>query len=87
MDTWENETAGASSPYELFSHASFQALVDAGEAAVPFLIGQLREKPSFLVEALHRIKGTDHPVDPNNRGNLIGIVKDWLEWDTRRHAV
>ena len=50
-----------------------------GEAAVPFLLNELRLRPGHWFWALKQITG-ENPMRPEHAGNLRRMTEDWLTW-------
>jgi CheY-like chemotaxis protein len=76
---WRMETRYLSSITESVIHPSYQAIVGMGQAAIPFIIASLRDKPDWWFWALKAITGDD-PVPAVARGNLQAMTDAWLEW-------
>jgi hypothetical protein len=76
---WLAEVGFSSSSTELRSHPAFREIVGMGEAVVPLMLRDLKERPRLWVWALPQITGTD-PVAPADRGNSAKMTAAWLRW-------
>lgn len=76
---WMNETGHLSSYTAIISHAAFREIVSMGEAAVPLMLRDLKERPRLWVWALPEITGTD-PVSPDDAGKVAKMTAAWLQW-------
>lgn len=76
---WKEEGLYLSSLSEMFTLESYQEIVKLGQAAIPFILRELNQQPSFLIKALKDITGVN-PVSDANQGNVKATVNDWLAW-------
>ncbi len=79
---WHLERGITSSSVEMVNCASYRAIVDFGEAALPLIFDRLKregDKPDHWFEALVRITGTD-PTRPEDQGDLRAMARNWLMW-------
>ena len=79
VSEWKRGTAFVSSVSEIVGHPGFRRIVASGPGAVPYLLKELKEEPSYLVMALSEITGVN-PVPPGVRGKITEMVKAWLAW-------
>jgi hypothetical protein len=63
----------------MFENSNYQAIIKMGWDAVPYIIEQLREKPSHLFMALRSITGAT-PVKSEHVGRLYEMAADWIDW-------
>lgn len=64
LNKWEKETRFSSSAYDIIENQYFKKIISMKEIAVPFIVEELKIKPSLLVWALNFIfdsKITDNP--------------------------
>lgn len=54
-------------------------IVEMGQAAVPFIIEEIRKSPDLLVGILSTITKIDI-VRGEDRGDLSAISAAWIEW-------
>jgi hypothetical protein len=60
-------------------------IIGMGQPALPFILNELKERPSYLFPALRAITGID-PVPPEYRGRLDLMANAWIEWG-RQHDI
>jgi hypothetical protein len=77
--TWTTETGHLSSTTKIVNHPAFREIVGMGEAVLPLMFRDLRERPQFWVWALPEITGAD-PVPAADRGNIARMTAAWLDW-------
>ena len=65
LKAWEQKTMFSSSIATIVNDSDFQAIVNMGLIAVPFIKEELERKPSVLVWALNYIYGTKISDKPN----------------------
>jgi hypothetical protein len=76
---WKQETRFCSSRNQMVNHPAYQEIIRLGNAAVPFLIEDLRAEPHYWFPALQAITGDD-PVAPEDRGSVRKMAAAWLDW-------
>ena len=54
---WRADTLVLSDPSKIMGHPAMREIIALGEDVVPFILRDLREKPSLLVWALSEISG------------------------------
>jgi hypothetical protein len=77
---WQNETRFLSSISAKIKNNYCQKIIKMGLKALPFIIEQLREEPSLIVEALETITGTSPEIPESHWGNILEISNAWIEW-------
>jgi hypothetical protein len=80
---WLAEAGFSSSSTMLRDHPAFQEIMTLGEAVVPFMLRDLRQRPRLWVWALPQITGAD-PVSPSDRGDISKMSDAWLRWGRER---
>src|SRR5438067_1756709 len=81
---WLAAVGYSSSSTALRSDPAFQEIISLGEAVVPLMLQDLKERPRHWVWALPRITGVD-PVPAADRGNIGKMTEAWLRWG-REHG-
>ncbi len=81
---WRRETLNISSTSRMAMHPAYQRVIGMGSVAVPLILRELQERPSWWFWALRAITGTD-PVPRSSRGSLGAMVAAWLAWG-REHG-
>lgn len=79
LRSWRQEAFGYSVLQRLYAKDSYQALIALGERIVPWLLRELQERPFHWTYALSQITGAQ-PVQPENKGHLAAMTRDWLQW-------
>jgi hypothetical protein len=79
VSEWKRETSFVSSVSEIIGHPAFRRIVAWGPSSVPFILQELRKRPSFLIIALGEITGED-PVAASATGKVTEMSKSWLAW-------
>ncbi len=79
VDQWLGDTSLSSSLTEMVSHKAYLAIIGMGPPAVPLLLRELEERPTFWFAALEAIIG-ENPVPPEAQGDLQAMTEAWLEW-------
>jgi hypothetical protein len=85
---WKSERGAASSITEMATLESYQKIVGMGEAALPFIIKQLRDEgddPDQWFWALRAIAKTD-PVKDEDLGDYAKMAQAWIEWAERENV-
>jgi hypothetical protein len=83
---WERETLFLSSTTDIVLHPAYQRIIGLGPAAVPLILGRMRERPGHWFWALRAITGED-PVQPEERGDLAKMARRWLDWGAARGLI
>jgi len=76
---WYINTQFTSSATEMANNQYYQAIINIGSPAIPFILNDLEKEPDHWFWALKEITGQD-PVKPDNMGNILGMTEDWLCW-------
>jgi hypothetical protein len=76
---WKRDTLNESSTENMARHPAYRKIVAMGEAAVPLLLEEMRERPDYWFAALREITQTD-PVPSEARGDLDRMTQAWLDW-------
>jgi len=77
---WAQDTYNT---YPEVEHPAFRGIVTMGEIAVPLILEELKEKPSWLYFALEEITG-ENPVEETGEDSLEDISSRWLWWGEQR---
>lgn len=78
---WEAETEFMSRQSQAVIHPAYQRIIGIGPAAIPLLLGRLRDNPDNWFWALVAITGED---PGENSTTLIEAREAWLEWGRGR---
>ena len=64
---------------QMIRHPAYQAIIDIGTDAVPWLLERLAQRPDHWFHALNQITNAQ-PVQPEHRGNIKAMARDWIAW-------
>ena len=73
---------------EMIRHPAYQAIIDIGPQAVPWLLERLAQRPDHWFYALNQITNAK-PVQKQHQGNIKAMAEDWIKWgkqNDRRNA-
>jgi hypothetical protein len=81
---WRTDTLVLSDPGKITGHPSMRAIIAMGEDVVPFILRDLRDKPSLLVWALPEIT-SENLAPPRVEGGFVkwsvdAQIEAWLRW-------
>lgn len=76
---WKRETGHLSSLSHRMRHPAFRQIVSMGVIVVPWILSDLKIKPTWWFAALEEITGAN-PVPANEMGFLPQMTQAWLEW-------
>lgn len=76
---WREGTEFLSSPGEIASHPAYQLIIGLGEAAVPLILEELRDRGGDWYIALRRITGAS-PVPEGAARSSEAVRQHWLDW-------
>ena len=74
---WRRETRYVSSVTKMALHPAYQRIIGLGQAALPYILCELRDNGRHWLWALHAITGSD-PA-PENAG-FQAARQAWLDW-------
>ncbi len=60
-------------------HHAYQAIIDIGPDAVPWLLQRLAQRPDHWFHALSQITHAQ-PVQPQHLGVINDMAQDWIAW-------
>ena len=80
---WLSAIAPLSSIRRKLNHPLYGEIVAMGEPAIPFILGDIKRKPSHLVWALSDITG-ENPADKNFTKNILDVIDAWIAWGRDR---
>ena len=84
VDRWSFETIHISSLSGIEEHEALQEIIGMGTSAVPLILSELRERPSWLLLALDVLVDNPPALGAGSQGGLLDSTKAWIEWGTRR---
>lgn len=83
---WRAETSWLSSTTAIATHPAYQEIIGMGEAALPFILEDLRNNSGHWYWALKAISKED-PVPPRDRGAIKKMKAAWLRWGRTKGLV
>ena len=78
FDVWDKDTFLYSFPYQIYNHWAYEELVSLGEAAVPYMLGELQRGNPDIVRALRSISGES--LVQGMGLTTEDIMETWLAW-------
>jgi len=81
LKQWEKDTEHLS--FIRADHPAYQEMIRMGMPAVPFILRELKRRPSWLFDLLHRITG-EWPCPEKHAGRLCKLSEDRLRWGKDR---
>ena len=85
FDVWDKDTFIFSFHYQIYNHWAYEELVNLGEPAIPYMLGELRRGNSDIVAALHAISGES--LVQGLRLTTEEIMERWLAWGEEKGHV
>ncbi|MBI4180730.1 MAG: hypothetical protein HY528_02255 [Chloroflexi bacterium] len=76
---WHEETDYLSSPLRITDNDAYLKIISMGEAVIPLILEDLRERGGNWYRAL-RILSDEDPVSPPVRGEVPKMKEAWLRW-------
>jgi hypothetical protein len=76
---WREETGHMSSIDDICTNNEYQEIINMGEAAIPYILGDLDARPAYWFWALTSITGAN-PVPTPFQGTFAEAVQLWLDW-------
>lgn len=76
---WKEETMLHSNSNEIIGNENYWKIINLGVDVLPYIFEDLAETHDHWFIALQEITGKN-PVKPNNRGNVVAMTRDWLDW-------
>ena len=77
ISQWKEETMFLSSAQAIIDNPNFQAIVNMGKIAVPFIIEEIKHDPSTLVWALNII--FDRQITNSHETTIEEACKLWIK--------
>ncbi len=78
-EAWRDETSFLSSPAKKHLNENYLKIISLGKAAIPFILAELRDRPSDWFLALRVLSG-ENPVQGEDASNFQAVVNAWLRW-------
>jgi hypothetical protein len=86
VEQWRSETGMYSSITKKVSHPAYKRIIAFGERAVPWILVELRDRPTYWFAALQEI-AKDAPVGAGQYGDFKAARDAWLAWGRQRGLI
>ena len=83
-DAWRRETAASSVIQRRVMHPAYQSIMTKGEAVLPLILNELRQKPDYWFWALEAITD-ENPVGAN--ATVDQAITAWINWGKGRKII
>ena len=78
-DQWLQQRPKGVDVAHMTRHHAYQAIIDIGPDAIPWLLERLTQRPDHWFHALNQITHA-RPVQPQHQGIIAAMAQDWIEW-------
>ncbi len=78
-DEWHDATDILSSPTKKIVHPAYLRIISMGQAAIPYILQDLKQRGGDWYTALRAITG-ESPVPPEAQGDVEQMDYAWFEW-------
>jgi hypothetical protein len=78
-ESWKEESRFFSFETQSTHLASYEAIIEMGDSALPFIFKEMSTEPNHWFRALKKIVG-ENPVPPEHKGDIQLMTNDWLQW-------
>jgi hypothetical protein len=86
VEQWRNETGMYSSIKKKIAHPTYQRIIAFGERAVPWILHELRDRPTYWFTALQEIT-KDGPAGTGRFSDFQCARDAWLAWGRQRGLI
>ena len=80
VNRWRAETGHISSLSDIEEHEAFKSIVAMGQSAIPLILYELSENPSWLLLALDAIVDEPPDLPEDSQGGLMDSTSAWIDW-------
>lgn len=85
-ERWKEESRFFSFAKQSTQLPSYQAIIEMGDSALPFIFKEMTSEPNHWFVALKKIV-SDNPVAPEHKGNIQLMTNDWLQWAKMKNYI
>ena len=78
-DEWLEQRPRGVDVAHMTRHHAYQAIIDIGADAAPWLLDRLAQRADHWFLALHQITNAQ-PVQPQHQGIIDAMAHDWIAW-------
>jgi hypothetical protein len=82
VEQWRKETLAYSSIARKIAHPDYLAIISMRKKAIPLLLRELEERPTYWFAALKAVAKDEQP--PDEPSSFDAAVKAWLDWGKKR---
>ena len=86
VEQWRIETGMYSSITKKIAHPAYKRIIAFGEKALPWILIELRDRPSYWFAALQEI-AKDAPAGAGKFGDFKAARDAWLAWGTQKGLI
>lgn len=83
---WKSESQYLSFTKDRIYLDSYQAIIDMGKVALPFIFREMEQQPQHWFVALKKITN-ENPVLTEHQGDIKQMTKDWLQWAKKQEII
>lgn len=76
---WRRERQRGADVHIQAKHPAYRAIIGMGDAAIPFILIEMRREPVFWFPALYEITKAD-PVPESKYGIIAEMKRCWIQW-------
>jgi len=82
---WREETCFLSDPVLIHNNSNYREIIKMGKDVLPFILEDLKETPSFWLEALKEISGENIlEKETGYNGYIKNAISLWLKWGEKK---
>jgi hypothetical protein len=81
---WGRDTEHLSFMRDITAHPAYQQIIGLGPAALPLILGELKERGGHWFHALRAIT-RENPIPDEHRGKVRLMKEAWLNWGRQKH--
>lgn len=83
---WQHDTRMVSSVSKIIKHPAYQAIIEMGIQALPYILEELRDRPDLWFPSLKLIVG-ESPVPLEDRTDPELAREAWLTWGRKKGLI
>ncbi len=83
---WKDESRFFSFAKQSTQLPSYEAIIEMGDSALPFIFKEMAHEPNHWFVALKKIVG-ENPISPEHVGNIQLMTNDWLQWAKTKNYI
>jgi hypothetical protein len=83
-EKWKRETGALSVNSNRYTHPSYRALLDLGEAVIPLVLRELKQRPDWWFDALRKLT-RENPASEAKSFDEAAMA--WISWGRRNNLL